>query len=212
MDEYIHGPLTAAWGADLDFLVSVMPATAATRKIVDETLLRTRNSNLDPRLRDIARHYQVHGEKWRVRWDYAFYQMAVETNFLTYRAPGGRMGDVNPKSNNFAGIGTTGGGVPGDTFPDVSTGVLAQIQHLVVYSGQRLDNPTAPRTRLKMDEILTKSEGLGLAVTFQDLSGRWAADRAYGRSIEWAAHASNPPIIAAASMMRSANIRQPGAG
>ena len=45
-------------------------------------------------------------------------------------------------------------------------------------------NPTAPRTRLKMDEILTKSKALGRPVTFQDLSGRWAVDRSYGRSIE----------------------------
>ena len=41
VDEYFHGPLTAGWGSDLDFLVSVMPATAATRKIVDAALLRT---------------------------------------------------------------------------------------------------------------------------------------------------------------------------
>ena len=41
VDEYFHGPLTAGWGSDLDFLVSVMPATAATRNIVDEALLRT---------------------------------------------------------------------------------------------------------------------------------------------------------------------------
>jgi phosphoglycerate dehydrogenase-like enzyme len=41
VDEYFHGPLTAGWGSDLDFLVSVMPATAATRKMVDAALLRT---------------------------------------------------------------------------------------------------------------------------------------------------------------------------
>jgi phosphoglycerate dehydrogenase-like enzyme len=41
VDEYFHGLLTAGWGADLDFLVSVMPATAATRKIVDAALLHT---------------------------------------------------------------------------------------------------------------------------------------------------------------------------
>ena len=76
-----------------------------------------------------------------MRWDYAFFQMAVETNFLTYRKGNGRWGDVNPKQNNFAGLGTTGGGVPGDSYPDVDTGVLAQIQHLVVYSGERIDDP-----------------------------------------------------------------------
>ena len=103
--------------------------------------LKTRNSNLDPRFADIAAYYKRHGEIWRVRWDYAFFQMAVETNFLTYRKGNGGWGDVNPKQNNFAGLGTTGGGVPGDSYPDVNTGVLAQIQHLVVYSGERIDEP-----------------------------------------------------------------------
>ena len=50
--------------------------------------------------------------------------MAIETNFLTYKRPNGDWGDVDPKQNNFAGIGTTGGGVPGDRFPDVKTGVV----------------------------------------------------------------------------------------
>lgn len=151
--------------------------------------LATRNKKLIPRFRNIAQWYRHHGEAWKVRWDYAFYQMAIETNFLKYRTPSGRWGDVNPKQNNFAGIGTTGGGVPGNSFPDVSTGVLAQIQHLVVYSGERLDNPVAPRTRLKQDVILHLSRPVARRrpVTFQDLSGRWAVDRRYGRSIEYVA-------------------------
>jgi Mannosyl-glycoprotein endo-beta-N-acetylglucosaminidase len=151
--------------------------------------LKTRNSNLDPRFRDIARYYKQHGEAWKVRWDYAFFQMAIETNFLTYRAPGGRMGDVDPKQNNFAGIGTTGGGVPGDRYPDVSTGVLAQIQHLVVYAGERIERPVGPRTQLKQNDILALSTPIATRrpLTFQDLAGRWAVDKAYGRSIEWVA-------------------------
>ena len=113
--------------------------------------------------------------------------MAIETNFLTYRRPDGRMGDVDPKQNNFAGIGTTGGGVPGDSFPDVKTGVLAQIQHLVVYSGETIAAPVAPRTQLKQEHILLKSRELNRPVRFSDLARRWAADPKYGQSIEWAA-------------------------
>jgi len=151
--------------------------------------MRTRNRKLIPRFRSIARWYAQHGAAWRVRWDYAFFQMLLETNFLTYRAPNGRWGDVNPKQNNFAGLGTTGGGVPGDSYPDVSTGVLAQIQHLVAYSGERLDDPVGPRTRLKQDIIVKLSAPVAARrpVTFQDLSGRWAVDRKYGRSIAWVA-------------------------
>ena len=148
--------------------------------------LASGNRNLPSQFRSIADYYKQHGEKYRVRWDYAFYQMIIETNYLKFVNNAGQ-GDVKAKQNNFAGLGTTGGGVPGDSYPDVSTGVLAQIQHLVVYSGERLDNPVGARTREKQDEILGKSRALNRAVTFQDLSGRWAVDRRYGRSIEFVA-------------------------
>jgi hypothetical protein len=163
-----------------------VPACVTPQRLM--TFLKTRNRSLDPRFKSIAYHYRDAGEAWRVRWDYAFFQMAIETNFLTYRAPNGRMGDVDPKQNNFAGIGTTGGGVPGNRFADVTTGVLAQIQHLVVYSGETIADPVAPRTALKQDEILGKSRALGRAVRFSDLSRRWAVDPKYGRSIEWVAN------------------------
>jgi hypothetical protein len=149
--------------------------------------LKTRNASLDPRFADIAEWYRRHGESWRVRWDYAFFQMAIETNFLTYRRGDGRMGDVDPRQNNFAGIGTTGGGVPGDGYADVGTGVLAQIQHLVAYSGEKLAAPVAPRTKLRQDDIVEVSRKLNRPVRFADLAGRWAVDRNYGRSIEWVA-------------------------
>ena len=45
-----------------------------------------------------------------------------------------RMASSIRKLFNFAGIGTTGGGVPGNSYPDVRTGVRAQIQHLKAYA------------------------------------------------------------------------------
>lgn len=58
----------------------------------------------------------------------AFAQMLKETGWLQYG------GDASIEQFNFAGIGTTGGGVPGNTYPDVRTGVRAQIQHLKAYA------------------------------------------------------------------------------
>ena len=159
-----------------------MPACVTPERLM--AFLRDRNPKLEPRFNDIARWYKTHGETWRVRWDYAFYQMIIETNHLSYRIGGGGWGDVNPKQNNFAGIGTTGGGVPGDGYKDVSTGVLAQIQHLVAYSGERMESPIAPRTQLRQDDIIAISARLKRNVTFGDLAGRWAVDRRYARSIE----------------------------
>src|SRR5262245_10467834 len=162
-----------------------VPGCVTPRRLMHHVLEHTRD--LRPAFRDIARYYKEHGEALRVRWDYAFFQMLLETNYLSYRTGSGRWGDVDPRQNNFAGIGTTGGGVPGDSFPDVSTGVLAQMQHLVAYSGERVRRPLAPRTREKQDDIIGQSLALQRPVRFDDLNNRWAADRNYVRSIEWVA-------------------------
>jgi hypothetical protein len=146
-----------------------------------------RTRDLDPRFHDIARHYKEHGEALRVRWDYAFFQMLLETNYLSYKTGSGRWGDVDPKQNNFAGIGTTGGGVPGDSFPDISSGVLGQMQHLIAYSGEHVARPMAPRTREKQDDIIEESRALKRPVRFDDLTNRWAKDRKYAASIEFVA-------------------------
>jgi Mannosyl-glycoprotein endo-beta-N-acetylglucosaminidase len=143
-----------------------------------------RNPNLDPRFRDIAKYFKFHGEALRVRWDYAFFQTLLETNYLAFKRSNGEAGDVKPHQNNFAGIGATGRGAPGDSFADISSGVLAQMQHLVVYSGERIDSPLAPRTRAKQDEIVAASRSLNRPVRFADLTKRWAADRNYAREIE----------------------------
>ena len=58
-----------------------VPACVTPERLM--TFLKTKNDALDPRFRDIAKHYKAHGERLGVRWDYAFYQMVIETNFLT---------------------------------------------------------------------------------------------------------------------------------
>ena len=162
-----------------------------------------RNPHLDPRYANIARLYQHFGDAWRVRWDYAFFQMAIETNFLSFRRGDGSRGDVRETQNNFAGIGATGGGVHGERFADVAMGVHAQIQHLVAYSGEHLADPIARRTRERQDDIIEESNRLGRPVTFADLARRWATDRAYGRSIDYVAglyrarFCTSPPAQAA---------------
>lgn len=163
---------------------SKVPACVTPERLMK--FLRSGNERLLPKFNDLAQHYRTHGEANKVRWDYAFFQMILETNYLKFKNASGQ-GDVDPKQNNFAGIGTTGGGVPGDSFPDVSTGVLAQIQHLMAYSGERVENPVGRRTREKQDEIIQRSRMLGRAVTFKDLTRRWAVDRRYGTSIAFVA-------------------------
>ena len=161
-------------------------SNAVPRCVTPEHLtafLRSQNEQLDAKFLNIAADYKRHGEANRIRWDYAFYQMLLETNYLKFRRGDGNPGDVKPKQNNFAGIGATGGGVPGESFPDVSTGVLAQMQHLVAYSGEMVANPVAARTRDVQDGVVKQSKRLGRPVHFADLTNRWAADRTYARSI-----------------------------
>jgi hypothetical protein len=139
--------------------------------------LHSQNGALEPKYEELAQDYRRYGDELRVRWDFAFYQMLLETNYLKFGH------DVKPKQNNFAGIGATGGGVPGESFPDVATGVLAQIQHLVAYSGDVVPDPVAKRTRENQDGIIAQSKRLGRPVRFGDLTNRWAADNSYARSI-----------------------------
>ena len=136
-----------------------------------------RNPKLSSRYSEIASLYRQHGETNAVRWDYAFFQMMLETANLKYG------GDDRPKQNNFAGIGTTGGGVRGNSFPDMSTGVLAQIQHLIAYSGHPVDRAVAPRTRENQAAIIERSLRLARPVRFSDLQMRWAMDRRYAEKI-----------------------------
>ncbi len=164
---------------------NVVPQCVTPQRLM--AFLKKRNPAIAPRFSNIAALYKRHGQAWHVRWDYAFFQMAVETNFLSFKRGDGSWGDAKPGQNNFAGLGTTGGGVPGDSYPDVNTGVLAQIQHLVAYSGERVKNPVGARTKLKQDDIVESMARFKGRTTFSDLSRRWAADRHYGAAIEWVA-------------------------
>ncbi len=161
--------------------INIVPKCVTPERLM--AFVTAQNDKLEPKFQTIAADYKRHGDALKIRWDFAFYQMLLETNYLKFRRGDGNPGDVKPRQNNFAGIGATGGGVAGDSYPDVSTGVLAQMQHLVAYSGERVDNPVAPRTREVQDGIIAQSKRLGRAVRFGDLTQRWAADSQYARSI-----------------------------
>lgn len=63
-----------------------------------------------------------------VRAEVVFVQSMLETGWLQYG------GDSCAEQFNFSGLGTTGDGVPGNSFPDVRTGIRAQVQHLKAYA------------------------------------------------------------------------------
>ena len=81
-----------------------------------------------PDIETFAQMYYEEATAEGVRPEVAFAQAMKETGWLQYG------GDMQITQYNFAGIGTTGGGVPGNSYPDVRTGIRAQIQHLKAYA------------------------------------------------------------------------------
>ena len=179
------GPAHADAGGPPEIRASAgnrVPACVTPERLMG--FIAAHNDQLPARYSGIATAYRDLGDAYHIRWDYAFYQMVLETNYLRFKRGDGSSGDVSAGQNNFAGIGATGGGVAGERFPDIRTGVAAQMQHLVAYSGEKVDRPVAQRTREHQDDIIEISRKLGRPVKFGDLANRWAADRSYARSIE----------------------------
>jgi Mannosyl-glycoprotein endo-beta-N-acetylglucosaminidase len=156
-----------------------VPACATPGRL--SAYLISRSSEIDPRFAGIATEYMRQGEQLGVRWDYAFFQMIIETGSLSFKR-GHRMGDVKPSQNNFAGLGATGGGTPGESFKDVATGVRAHLQHLLLYAGYPVADPVAERTR-KVDEwgvLKSWQKGFKRSITYADMTRKWApGDRSY---------------------------------
>lgn len=81
-----------------------------------------------PTLRDFCKIVYSEAKAEGVKAEVVFAQVCKETGFLRFG------GDVEPEQCNFAGIGATGGGAKGASFPDVTTGIRAQVQHLKAYA------------------------------------------------------------------------------
>jgi hypothetical protein len=136
---------------------------------------------IEPHFSHIASLYQTIGtcvarspEKCvAVRWDYAFFQMLIETNYLTFRRPDGAPAGVPASDNNFAGLGATISGRPGEHFDDVQTGVLAHLQHVLMYSTTRIPQPVAKRTRQVQNDVQEIMRRIHRPVTFTDLAREW---------------------------------------
>src|SRR5215831_12458669 len=185
---FVSAPIHLASAATLPEIKTsprnAVPECATPGRLME--YLRSRNPELNPRFDGVASEYMRQGEMLGVRWDFAFYQMILETGSLSYRH-GNRSGDVRAAQNNFAGLGATGGGQSGESFKDIPTGVRAHLEHLLLYSGEKLDNPVADRTR-KVQEwgVLTKWQShFARPITFADLAQQWApGSSSYARMLD----------------------------
>lgn len=143
--------------------------------------VKARNEKLDPKFEELATEYMRHGEEFGLRWDYAFFQMMLETNTLKYT------GDVKISQNNFAGLGATGRGARGESFSSVSDGVRAHLQHILMYAGEKIENPVAERTKnIQEWGVLTKWQAtIDGPMTYSHLAKKWApTSRGYTKDVD----------------------------
>jgi len=109
-----------------------------------------------------------------VRADVVFAQAMYETGWLQF---GGR---VPASAFNFSGIGATDSTNDYCTFPDVKTGLLAQVQHLKGYATKAQLNQACVDPRYS---TLVSLGYIGSAPTVELLSQKWASNSQYGTSI-----------------------------
>lgn len=152
----------------------------------------------NPGAPDVVDLYLSIGKIYGIRGDVAFCQAALETGWWHYG------GDALPEQNNYCGLGVTGAivedasaeplrgadpanvwfvtGKHGAWFSSPAVGVEAQIQHLYAYVHGDDPNRTIPAGRTLYDPRFTLVGNK--AVTWQDLSGRWAVPGiGYGQDI-----------------------------
>lgn len=113
-------------------------------------------------------------ETENVRGEIVFEQAMLETGWLQFQ------GVCRPEQYNFAGLGATGGDEEGISFPDVRTGLRAQVQHLKAYaSSEELVNECVDeRFDLVQRESAPYVEWLGIQEN--PYGGGWAAGEGYG--------------------------------
>lgn len=112
-----------------------------------------------------------------VRADVALILMMKETNFLKFG------GDVKKEQNNFGGLGATGNGVPGCSFPDLRTGIRAIIQHLKGYATTEPLNNTCVDPRYRYLTLGSAQYVEWLGINENPNGFGWATDPGYGYDI-----------------------------
>lgn len=141
-----------------------------TTEVQLRLFLKANNEKAVTDFPDLPLLYREEGSIEGVNYDIAFCQMCVETDFLRFSS------DLKMSQNNFAGLGSVGGGSKSATFPSARLGVRAQIQHLKAYASLE------PLVQENVDPrfgFVTR----GVAPLISQLSGRWSANLDYGQRI-----------------------------
>ena len=131
-----------------------------------------------PTIRDFASIVYDEAVAEGVSPELVFVQAMKETGWLRFG------GDVSVSQYNFSGIGAVGGGATGASFPDVRTGIRAQVQHLRAYADSSVT--TASLANAVVDPRFTYvRKGAAPVVEYLGIQENpnhtgWAAAKNYG--------------------------------
>lgn len=129
----------------------------------------------DAELYDIAYWLNYWAGVTKIRASIEGARILHETGFLRYG------GDVQANQHNYAGLGATGG-IPGATFPDARTGVLAVFMHEIAYVYGR-NVPAELQNYINVDPrfnaVLSAGYGGTVRVIGDYTNGKWAFSKQY---------------------------------
>ena len=162
---------------DLNQLTILGAPTATQNQMVRFIKKNNPNAKLNCSVEDLVKFYYIEGEREGIRPDLAICQAIKETGFWNYG------GDVDPKQNNFCGLGATGNKEPGASFDTPQIGARAHLQHLLAYATKR-----PPRTAIVDPRYLLlaqyRQDVFGKVQNWTGLNGIWAVPgKNYGQDI-----------------------------
>lgn len=112
-----------------------------------------------------------------IRAEVVYVQAMLETGWLQFG------GDAVEGQYNFSGLGTTGGGVQGNSYPDVRTGIRAQVQHLKAYASTEELTQNCVDSRFDMVKRGSAPYVEWLGIQENPNGGGWAAGAGYGEKL-----------------------------
>lgn len=162
---------------DLDKLTILGGATATQEQMAKFIKKNNPNAKINCSVEDLVKYYYIEAEREGIRPDVAICQAIKETGFWNYG------GDVDPKQNNFCGLGATGNKEPGAKFDTPQIGARAHLQHLLSYATSRPPRAAIVDPRYMLIARF-KPEIFGKIKTWTGLNGVWAVPgKNYGQDI-----------------------------
>lgn len=126
-----------------------------------------------PNIQTFCKILKQEAEDEGVRAEVLFAQIILETGGMQFK------GDVRIEQCNFGGLGASGNGAAGETFPNVRTGLRAQVQHLKAYGCTDPLKKACVDTRFKYVKRGTAPYVEWLPIPKNPYGTGWAADKDY---------------------------------